>query len=194
MLKRIEQKKARRKKFYIGAILVFLMIISMLGILLGNDGGAQFEYNKFKFEVENNLLVTKINGEKKTFRFLPQELLSIKTPADLKQTLKEPMMVLTFDPGVGVQNLIYLDLIRKDFSDSFDSFVQSGITNQSELYNMPLVNCDNATQSIPVIYFNLSNETSITKDDYCTVFNGQTIEFLKLRDLTLYIYYGVING
>lgn len=194
MLKRIEARKEKRKKFWIGAILVFLMAFSMLGVFTNSGGKQKWEYNGFKFTQEESFYVTKINGEKMGFNFLPQTLQSINITGDLKSKIISPTIFITFDPDSSPQNLRYMDTIRNDLQATLDSVVVSAKTKESDNYVLPIITCENATQFVPVMYFNVSNTTSVVETNGCIVLNGQTVEFFKLRDLVVYTYYGVMNG
>lgn len=194
MLKRIEKRKEKRKKFWIGAIMVFLMTFGILGVFTNSEGRQKWEYNGFKFTQEESFYVTKINGEKMGFNYLPQTLQSINITGDLKGKIISPTMFITFDPESSLQNLLYIDTIRNDLQATLDSVVISAKTKESEAYILPIITCENATQFVPVLYFNVSNTTSIVETNGCVVLNGQTVEFFKLRDLVVYTYYGVMNG
>ncbi|MFH1770892.1 MAG: hypothetical protein ABH828_05050 [archaeon] len=193
MLKRIEAKKEKRKKFWIGAILVFLMGFSMLGVFTNSSGNQKWEYNNFKFTQEQNFFVTKIDRTKMGFNFLPQTLESINITGDLKNKIISPSMFITFDPDSDLQNLLYIDTIRNDLQATLNSAVVNAKTKESDTYVLPIITCENATQFVPVIYLNVSNTTSVEETNGCVVLNGQTTEFFKLRDLIVYTYYGVMN-
>ncbi|MFH1589800.1 MAG: hypothetical protein ABIB43_04505 [archaeon] len=194
MLKRIDSKKERRKKFWMGFVLVFLMFISMLGVLIGGGGSETWEYNDYKFTLnENNVFITKINGEKMAFNFLPQTIESINITGKIAPPLSQPMIYLTFDPDSDINNLLYIDTIRKDLQTSLNTIIINSKTKESELYLLPIIGCENATQFVPVIYLKVSNQTSVEVKDNCIILNGQTFEFFKLRDLLVYTIYGVMN-
>ena len=111
MLKRIETRKEKRKKFWMGFVLASLMILSMLGIIVGRDSGEDWEYNGFKFSRVENVFITKINGRNIGFNFLPQSLLDINVSADIIKATSMPMMYTTFNPENSVQDLIKRDLL-----------------------------------------------------------------------------------
>jgi hypothetical protein len=195
MLKRIAAKKEKRKRFWMGFILVFLMIFSGAGILIGSQSSSSdWEYNGFKFKQLENYYTTEFDGEETIFYFLPQTLLTINTSGNIKEKISEPMFYLSFDPESGVQNLLYIDLIRHDFEQNLNTIVESAITKESDTYALPIMTCDNASAYVPVIYFNVANETSIVEENNCVILSGQGVQFLQLRDLLLYIKYGVIDG
>jgi len=194
MLRRIEAKKERRKKFWMGALLVFIMTFSIMGILIGSRSGERWEYNGYKFTRVENVFVTEINNQKIGFDFLPQTVLTINISANLRNKVLSPMVYLTFDSETDVQNLLYIDTVRNDLQTTLNSVIVSAVTKESEIYFLPTITCENATPFVPVIYFNVSNQTSIVDKNNCIVLNGQTIDFFKMRDLLVYTYYGVING
>lgn len=194
MLKRIENRKEKKKKFWIGFFLVFIMVFSGAGILIGSLGGEKWEYNGFKFTKKDDFFITKINDQKIAFNYLPQTLLSINTSGNIKERLSSPMMYFTFDPEEEVQNLLYIDTIRHDFERNANFIVVNTMTKESSIYSLPVISCDNATPYVPVVYFNIANQTSIVEENNCVILNGRGAQFFELRDLMLYIKYGVIDG
>ncbi|MFC2134740.1 hypothetical protein ACFLTH_09000 [Bacteroidota bacterium] len=194
MLKRIADRKERKKRFWMGFLLVFLMIFSGAGILIGSrSDSSDWEYNGFKFRQIENYYIGEFDQKEVIFNFLPHTLLTINTSGNVKDAISRPMLYLGFDPDSSVQNLLYIDLVRNDFERNSDAVIVSTIMKESDIYALPVMTCDNATQYVPMIYFKVANETSIKEDNNCIILSGQGIQFLQLRDMLLYIKYGVID-
>ncbi len=194
MLKRLEQKKERRKKIMMGFVLVFLMIFSVMGIIIGQQGSEVLRYNDYKFEVVENVYYTTIEGETKGFNYFPSELENLGLNEEILMILMNaPMIYFTFNPESEQQDLVYIDLVRKDLTDNINKMIIDGMTTESEIYNLPIISCENSTSYVPVIYFNQSINLSVKKVDDCIVLNAKNYDFLKLRDLLIYKINGVME-
>lgn len=177
-----------------GGVLVLLMVMSMLGVMLyGGESSDALEYNGQKFTLSENILLTDINGQQEMFFVMPQQVTQINKPVDFAQSLQTQKIILTFNPNSNPGDLPYLDLIRQDFTRNFKSQVISGVTEQSDVYQIPVITCNDSTPEIPVIEFRNSLNLSIEKEGNCLIYNGNLADFLKLRDLTIYTYHGIIT-
>jgi hypothetical protein len=192
MLRRVEQKKERRKKFFIGLFLVAVMVMSGFGIYLsGQDAYGTFFFNDLKFEVQDNVYVTKINDRQIYFYNPPSTLQIYNVTPIIPNVLKNAQVIVqTFDPES--EELIVIDRIRFELSQLLDKQTANTVIKPSDIYNLPVYTCVNATFEAPVIYYNVSNTTSIEYDNNCIIINAKSLEFLKMRDLLLYHYYGVL--
>ena len=193
MLKRIEKRKQRRNRLLMGGVLVFLMIFGMMGIFTNNSAQGDYNYGEYNFRWDGQFFSTKIDGTKTNFYFLPQNILHVNTTPALKEKIHAHALYLTFDPESESNNLIFIDIIRDNLFNKLDSIVVNAMTKESNVYTLPIITCDNATEYVPVFYFNIANETSIVKDGNCIVLNSQLNDFLKIRDIILYTYYGVLD-
>ena len=104
------------------------------------------------------------------------------------------MVYITFDPDSEVQDLLYIDTVRNYLQSTIskNTIIVNTITHESDIYFLPVIGCENSTPFVPVIYFNVSNETSIVEKNDCIVINAQQAEFLRTGDLLVYTYHGVI--
>jgi hypothetical protein len=194
MLRRVDARKERKKRFWMGALLVFLMVFSVMGILIGSRGGESWDYNGYTFTRDGIYFVTEINDEQMAFNYLPNSLQDINVTPNLRSKLTAPMMYISFNPEHDIQDLYYIELIRRDLELSLNTIVISAVDRESEVYSLPIMGCENATPYVPVFYFNISNTTSITDNNGCIVLNGRNVDFYRMRDLILYTMYGVIDG
>ncbi len=196
MLKRIQKRKQKRNQLLMGLVLVFLMIFGMMGVFTYNNTGEAYEYKDYKFTWDGKMFSTKIDGEPKQFYTIPQELQNINRTESFASNIRAPGMYLTFDPDQATENLVYLDVLRNDIVNEFDSVVVSAITSESEVYELPVITCENSSAGAPVIYLMVSNKTIITStgpEDSCTIVQSSLQDLLKIRDLMIYTYHGVID-
>ncbi len=160
--------------------------------MYNDDEGSDLEYNGTKFSYQNNVFSAKLGGKTQIFGNLPQEIENLTVSAGLKEQLSKQTIYLTFDPNSRDQDLSYMDLIRKDFSDNLNSIVINGITANSSIYQLPIIDCYYASNLTSVFKFEVSNETRIDIEGDCVILKGENIELIKLRDYVLYTYYDVI--
>nr|MCK4929786.1 hypothetical protein [Nanoarchaeota archaeon] len=189
---RRERRIDKRKQFWMAAILVFLMVASGFGVIVGSRT-SEMKYGKFKFFIQDNRYWTKINDNEMPFYFLPQQVEYINLSSIITNKLREAYLVMiTFNPEEET-NLQVIEITRFDLSQLLGKVVYNGVLASSLEYDLPILNCANATLKTPVIIFNMSDNTSIVEIDNCIYLNARGREFLRLRDRLLYSYYGVIE-
>jgi len=214
------EKKNRNKdknKIFSGKnLIVWFFIITMTfsigGFLFsGDDTSQSANYNGYNLYRQNNLWNTKINGKIYPFTYTPNELEAITIDGDVKNMILEKNnIILTFNPDVS--DLRNIDLARfettEDFEKFFAIYVTEGITNKSKNYNFPILTCENATDSEPVIFMNpieltiedlqsentsqLQNPKIYIKGN-CIVMEGESSTFVEMRDRIIYSMIGVMK-
>jgi len=189
-----ERESDKKKQVIVSVALSLLMILSVFGVMIGSFGNNEMRYGKFKFEVQNNQYVTKINNQEMAFYFLPIQTDYINLSSSVTNKLKESYMIMTtFDPSDAL-NIQIMEVVRFDLAQTLGKVVVPGVLNQSADYaEVPIVTCANATLQTPVIVLTMSDNTSIEEVDNCIYFKARGTEFLRLRDRLLYSYYGVIQ-
>lgn len=193
MLKRIKQRKQRKSQIIMGGVLVFLMLFGMMGIFTYNNSSADYEYNGFEFTWDGRMYYTEIEGKEMSFYTLPPQLVDINVTPTFKNKIRSRGMYITFNPNQESNNLIFIDVVRNDLTKNIQSYVISTITEPSDTYDLPIITCENATSTIPVIYINVGNETSVKQEGECLILNGKQSDLLRIRDLIIYTFYGVID-
>ena len=189
---RRERRIEKRKQLWMAILLVFLMVASGFGVIIGNRA-SEMRYGKYKFQIKDNHYVTKINDNEIPFYFLPSQVNYINVSSIITNKLKEAFLVMiTFDPEEET-NLQVIEVARFDLSQLLGKVVYNGVLTSSLEYDLPILTCANATLKTPVIIFNMSDITSIVDIDNCIYLNARGTEFLRLRDRLLYSYYGVIG-
>lgn len=179
-----------------------IMILSVLGAFMGDDtdSGTTMKYGKFKFTIENNQYALKIDGKTSLFTFFPAEVEDVAIPKEAYDAVKNtPQLIMTFKPQR--EDMSGIDLARFDMATAlFDQGkgVVQGVAGADLRYALPYLTCDNATQFVPVIYFETTNNTAdtvgIVFKDNCIIFSGRSqLDFVKLKDRFIYSIYGVIQ-
>ncbi|MBD3209292.1 hypothetical protein GF367_02650 [Candidatus Woesearchaeota archaeon] len=195
-LQRIQHRKERRNKILMGAVLSFLMVASGFGVYLsgrGAQGNTVADHGvAFSFDYQTQTYTAKLGDELQQFYYLPSSVAAIHMPDDAASLLRSSSaVIITFDPSLSARNLQLMDLIRFDLSSSLGRPVISAVTNESAMYALPVVACDNATAQVPVLSWEAGEEAAVERQGACLRFIGNQSGFLQLRDRLLYEYYGV---
>ena len=68
-----------------------------------------------------------------------------------------------------------------------------GFTTENE-YNIPVITCADATPTVPVLYFQRTNETKVYREGSCIILEAATdFDLLRLKDRILYGIFGVMK-
>ena len=96
-----------------------------------------------------------------------------------------------------MEHLEFVDLARFQLGmllgQKYGAYLTNAVTNETSVYNFPIITCENATESVPVIKFEKTNITDASIDNNCLKISGQDdISLIKLTDKIRYILLGVM--
>jgi hypothetical protein len=193
-------KKKKMSKQMIWTIIIGgLMVASVFGIMFSsyNSGSEQEIYGDYTFKRTGSGWATEIAGQKVEFAYLPQDLEELTIDQGVVETLAASKVVyITFDPNS--TNVQKLELMRFElgnaFMQLFDMYAMPGITQESELYNQPIVDCSNATAVLPVVSIVETNETTARVEGGCVLLETEEYAALALKDRILYGMLGIIEN
>ena len=190
--------KEKHKGVVMAIVVGFLMITSVIGIMFvnyGDVGTNSLKYGNYNFQATNNGIVTKINGKDVPFTYFPTEIQNIPVSNNTIERIKNSKYILTTSYSnssikqaiASVQYDIGISMM-----DHFNSYVLVGFTDKFR--NFPEVNCNNATQYVPVIKLQEGNSTLIYEDGQCIILEApDENEMIKLRDRLMFGYLGVMK-
>jgi len=193
---RRERRTDKRKKAIMTWLLIGIMIFSVGGILIGSNaggpGGFDLNYEGFKFKVVDSYYSVKINDKERKFFFHPIDMFNVPVPSEAIAAFKaSPVLVITFDPNSS--EVETAEVSRYQLEQNLDKTIYSAVTQSSDLYNYPIVLCENATEQFPVIQLNAANITNITYNNGCLSVNSNGIDMIKITEKVIYGILGVIN-
>ncbi len=178
--------------------IAFIMVSSVLGYtIFGGTEQTTTRYNGYSFVRTSTGWQTKVNKQELSFNFHPSEVEHINISQGIVDLIKNTNMIyLTFDPDQ--PDLQYIDLSRFEMTDIFFTFLQTyaenAVTKQSSKYDLKILDCTNATSSVPVIHFKQGNETKAYKDDSCIIIQSTDGPgYLKLKDRLIYELLDIIQ-
>ena len=198
-LKREEPKKEGLSKQAILTIFLgALMVLSVFGIMFGSysSGGEKLEYGEQTFKRTDTGWSTEIDGERVEFTYFPSDLEELNISKDVVDKLLDSKVAyVTFNPSSeNVQNLELMRFeLQKSFSQLFGTYMMLGITEPSDVYAQPLIDCTNATAKTPVISIVESNMTNAFIDGDCIVLETEEYSVIALKDRLLYSMLGIIQ-
>lgn len=185
-------------KFWMSIFIAVIMVSSIAGLALINSTGEDtLRYNQFKFhkDATYGYYVTKISGQDVNFYTFPTEAAIVNISNATMDKLKSAaFIVTTFDPVTSNQSTQAIELARFDLAKFMaGKSIYNAVLETAPGYEaLPILSCDNASASTPVIVFNTSDYASVVDAGNCLYLNGQGLDFLKFRDKILYSYFGVI--
>lgn len=196
-----EDKQQKRNRTIMGIFITIIMIGSTLGFFVGsnNTDSNNIEYTSndgtiYGFTFNGQQYTTKINEEKLLFYSLPFDLARYNVSNEIKDIIKSRnAFYFTFDPDS--EDIQYIEQARfelvTEMSKKNKFIIPSVIKNNSQ-YSYEIITCDNATLDMPVINFVESNTTKVTLENFCIIFQGKRLDFIRYRDLIVYTLSGVI--
>jgi len=185
-------------KVILSVIIAVVMVSSIIGFLYGTNGNENIlkydiKNKTYSFIRENNMYILAIDKQKIGFYYLPFDI-NFNMSDEISDKIRTSKAVyITFNPETAYGE--YIDVARFDLTNGLagkNIYPVNGITANNAKYNLPIVNCENATSFIPVIFMKDSNQTSLSIENNCIKFEGKNIDFIKFRDLVLYKLYGIL--
>ena len=193
-MRRQEKQGLFSKKNMVSFFIVFIMISSVVGFMWGRSDNRKEKYNGIPFEVKDKQWVTVINDAQVGFDFFPTEVESIELSPDIMARLSNTLEIdTTYDINDTNKEAIALAQYKMGLMlNNLNIFVRRGLIGENDL--LPIINCDDSTDLVPVIYFRSSNETKVFLEDDCIITESRNAQdFLKIKERMLYGIVGVIK-
>ena len=209
-LSREQREKAReqRNQRIMSLVLVFLMIGSIAGIAAYNMGGSSGgqqqtigEYDVvirqrpsfFQPDTSIDAIVMTTDDKDVVFYSFPDMNSNIQKEGNLTDVLYNKSMVVLSGFETDELNKQLIDLLRYHVYMNAPESTQIGsaLSTPDNSSQIPVITCENATVSQPVVMLSIGNKTQITSTDSCVdiVFTQQQTRLI--RDKLLYSLYGV---
>ena len=190
------RKKKENKKFnVIMAIFIAVLMVGSIAGYLWTGDNTSLDYNDHSFKIKGEQLITEVDNQNYYFYYHPTDLISLNISDAAKQKLvNSEMIYLTFDPYT--EKIEYVETARFDLTNEFlktGKVMLNGQTKESE-YNLPLIDCNNATEFTPVIYFRQGNKTEIYNQGDCIIAEASFEQaFIALKDRIMYTVLGILE-
>jgi hypothetical protein len=191
----MKKKENKQPQIMLSIFIAVIMISSVIGFMFGRDEQNTMDYNGVEFYQRNFRWITRVNGQEVVFDNFPASVEHINVSQDIISRIKNTFEVdTTYDEDSKYEE--ELAVIQHEMGIVLDSvfniYVRQGMTEQNS-YNITVIDCNDATQAVPVLYFMESNQTSIYLDDNCIIAKARSgVEFVRLKDRLLYGILGII--
>ncbi len=172
------------------AIVLFVMVFSILAIKLGNTNEEieTLEYNGFKFSINGNIWVSKINGIDYNFEYNPKDLEGINS-IELKDYGFNTKIYLLYDPIENNHNDYEIQRLRQFLASK--GTVNLACIKEEGCGDLPIIDCRNTNKAV---YLKVSDKNEIYNEENCTVLSAVKEEELKVINRFIYGVLGVINN
>lgn len=193
------KEKREKKRWGLIIFLVFIMIgTSFSFIFFGFSPQSEtVKYNGIKF-VKNplqNIWIAKINGREAAFSFLPNEVENIGLPENAASRLQNKFEIdATYDSNNKFNQSIALAQHQMGLTlANYNIYVRKGFT-ANNTFNLPVIDCNDASAKVPVVYFRQGNATNIRLENNCIIAEASAdADFIRIKDRLLYGMLGIIK-
>ena len=189
--------KKEKKKWGLIVFIVLIMIGTTFSVVFFGFSGAdeKVKYNDVTFVRLPDRWEAKINGMQAAFSFLPSEVENVLASDDFSKILSNKIEIdatsefnSTYRESIGLaQYQMGLTL------EQYNIFLRKGFTANTT-FGLPIINCKDSTENIPVIYFTHGNLTKIHVENNCVIAESPSnADFIKVKDRLLYGILGVMK-
>ena len=191
-------KESKRKQLIIVVFMSVIMVFSVFGIIFyGFNPESKLKYKKFNFNRKDYGWSILINKKETVFDYFPTEVTDIKIEENVIDRISNSLEIdATYDTNVSYAD----DIATAQYSmqeiigSHFNIYIRLGVTTD-DIYNFPIITCNESTDFIPVIYFKESNETKVYLDGNCIIAEiKDSYDAARIKDRLLYGLFGIIEG
>ena len=185
-----------KKRLVMGVLLIFFMISSVFGVLFFgfNEGSTSLRYGDYNFKSVQNQWGVKIGKKKLLFEYHPSDVDNLNLSEETKNRLLSSRMIyITSDFNDTTKQAIAQAAFQLTDHLIEKNIIVVNAFTESTSYNTPIITCENATEFLPVLYFETHNITQIETINNCLMLRGESqFDFGRLRDRLLYAIYEII--
>jgi hypothetical protein len=199
-MKRDPEKRRQRIALFGSLFMIALLVFSSVAYYY--DSGATTSdqtYNNYEFTAKTyadtrGVWVTEINGTEVEFQNLPPQVAALPYDASITPLLQNAAYIgVLADPNVDADNAPAIGYIRLQFFNAWQKTFSAQIV-PTENAVLPVLTCANATVQAPFILLNVSNETSIHREGYCIIVNGEQRGLLDAKDRLIFEYFSILKN
>lgn len=194
---RRQKKSLFSSKIVISIFFSLIMVTSILAIIFGGNTTTEdtVDYGDFRFVRKADHWEVEVDKKVISVYNHPSMLEDIEVDPEIINRLRNTEMVYITSPTQGEQ-LEYFGLAAYEMSqvlEEFDVFPAAGISDNNTGYNVPLITCDSATATVPVITFEYTNESKVYLDSNCIKIDGVTgFDIVRIKDRLVLGFIGVM--
>ncbi|MEK6827404.1 MAG: hypothetical protein AABX99_02890 [Nanoarchaeota archaeon] len=181
-----EEKKKKRNRILVGAVLIFVMFFSVIGYSLGNfqtSETAIVNYNGFKFIQESNLWKVSVGSFQFSFRYNPTQVGKISSTLNLLNSYQDKPLYFSSENSEA-ESEIYNNL-----------FIQNKIVQRVQPACLSSEKCSGdypiKTFDDNFIIIKKNNSNSVRQDKNCVFIEGKAEDLAGLSDSFLFKITGI---
>lgn len=187
-----------RIKRWMGWFIIITMVLSVFGIaasFVGYSGSSGF--NGFAVAQDHTGLYTvEVDDVTYTFFYHPAQVSFITNDPAATQLLNDAVTaVVSFDPEV--EDLRFVDAARFRLAELLTVkgvVATQAVAAPSDNYTLPVIGCEQAAPSQPVLLLELGNVSGVSVDGQCIRLTSETeIQLLQTAESLLYRNLGVLR-
>lgn len=180
------KKKKSKIPLIVGSVIIFVMVSSMFGIMFSSysDERKKEKYGDYIFIPAGANYMVEVGGKKLAFEYLPSSIESVTIDKEIVRRLRDaPEIDISYN--YSSEAAPYIALLAYQWENEYlaEKYIRAGASGRNAL-NHTIIKCSDATPSVPVIHFRVSNQTAVYLDGNCIVadaFSGPDINVLKER-------------
>ncbi len=199
-----EQERRRQRRNLIFSLIVIFLFVGggVAGYYLGGTGSNnqnQLVYGKYEFTYKTLasggvVLTTKMNNNDIEFQSLPSQDGDISVdPAAIALLKNAQQVALVSDQNMTLDDASLVDYARLQIALAIPNAF-NGMTTNDTRYRLPVINCSMASPQMPVVLFNITNDTRVVTQGDCIVLDAEQQELLRVKDRILFEYYGILGN
>lgn len=194
-MRREEKKKFWSKQNIVSLFIVLILISSVIGFIWGRGGIQREKYGGYSFIRKGNEWVLKTDIAEIAFDYFPTEVEYINLSSEIASRMLNTFEIdSTYDvEDPYVEGIALAQHGLSQVLGYMNIYLRKGLTAENE-YGLPVIICEDATITVPVIYFKKSNQTRIYLEDDCIIAEAsEEIDFIRIKDRLLYGVLGIIK-
>lgn len=194
-------RRRQRRVMVFGVIMIFLMIFSVASVINYSPSSEnQMRYGEYEFVLESrtgggSVLTTKLDGRTVEFQNLPVQVAYLEVdPTAVPMLQNAQQIALSANEQESVQAGALIDYARLQIGIAIPKAFNA-VTVPNPQYALPALSCDQATLQVPVVTFNITNETArITTAGACIIIHGDNQDLMRLKDRVIFEYYNILRN
>lgn len=194
-MRRHDESKEKKKKLAMSLFVVAIMTLSVLGYMIGRNSEDVTSYNGFKFFKQNNQWASKIDGKNIIFHYHPSQVDYINVSKEIIGKINSSVQLYQTS-DINSTNKQAIALAQYEMTQDLllrNQYAVNGFIAKNE-FNLPIITCNNATEYVPVLMYQKSNETKIYDKNSCIMVEARSdSDFIALKDRILYGVFGIIS-
>jgi len=184
-----------KKEAIITIFLAAIMVFSIFGIMIEGftSNSQKVFYGKQAFSMTDNGWVTKIGSKNFIFSYLPEELKDINVSNEIKNIVSEKKEIdFTSEfNDTFKQQIAFIVFDSQQKLSEVNIYLRDGFTAETE-YQKPIINCNNQSYSVPIIYLKSGDATAIKSEGNCiTISATSTEDLVRFTEKIIYIILGI---